>query len=138
MITGLRHFAPATECSRVFHAINYLDLDCQTLLSIANPTVMPSLMVPTSLRLYSLKRQEQNRGQSKTTKDSTDFISIGLNLRQKGINSIKDSHLPLRAGVPSLSYCHWLIHFFSPPMRRLYSLLCRVNFQLHILCTRII
>ena len=43
-----------------------------------------------------------------------------------------------RAGVPSLSYCHWSIYFFSPPMRRLYSLLCWVNFQLLILWTRTI
>ena len=43
-----------------------------------------------------------------------------------------------RAGVPLLSYCHWSIYFFSPPMRGLYSLLCWVNFQLLILWTRII
>ena len=54
MITGPHYFAPGTECSRVFHAINFLDPYCQTLLSTLNPTVR----VPTSLRPYLLKLKE--------------------------------------------------------------------------------
>ena len=75
------HFAH-TECSRVFrdYAINYLDPNSQTLLSTLNPTVS----VASLLRLYSLKLKEKNRSQSKTTKDSTDFIFKGIDLRHRG------------------------------------------------------
>lgn len=36
------------------------------------------------LRLYSLKLKEKNISQSKTTKDSTDFIFKGIDLRHRG------------------------------------------------------